>query len=122
MLLVSWGCANKPAPLDPGLINHVVLITLEEPSDATELEDDCERLLKHIPSVRTYACGGHYDFGRENINSDYTVGLLVSFDDRDGYGAYLEDPGHVALVEKWKTRWTAVTIYDIENDTTGNPH
>ena len=113
--LIPGGCARQAAPIDPGLINHVVLITLENDQEGPELEQDCERLLRPIPSVKTYACGGHYEFGRPTIKSDYTVGLLVSFDSAEGYRAYLEDPRHVELVEKWKPRWSGATIYDIEN-------
>lgn len=112
---VLVGCTQTRTPIDPGRINHVVLIKLADDVDAPELESDCDRLLKTIPSVRTYACGGHFEFGRATVNSDYTVGILVSFDSTEGYRAYLKDPGHVELVEKWKPRWSGAIIYDIEN-------
>ena len=113
--LAVAGCSNLTKPIDPGAINHVVLISLTDPSSSAELEADCERLLKPIPAVRTYACGGHHDIGRTNIASDYSVGILVSFEDEAGYQAYLVDPRHVELVEKWKSRWSGITIYDIGN-------
>ena len=114
--ILAGGCANTHKPLDPGKINHVVLFNLKDPSLSSELEQDCAKHLQEIPSVRTYACGPHYDIGRENIDSDYMLGLLVSFDDEAGYKAYLEHPGHVTLVEKWKPEFANVTIYDIGND------
>lgn len=119
ILATAWffasGCTQTRTPIDPGRINHVVLITLADPSDAWELKGDCDRLLRPIPSVRTYACGGHFDFGRATVNSDYTVGILVSFEDPEGYRAYLKNPEHVQLVEKWKPRWSSAILYDIEN-------
>jgi len=112
---LSSGCGTNPRPFDPGLINHVVLFTLQEKDDIAELERDCDQFLRQIPSVAVYACGGHYDTGREIVDASYDVGLYVSFKDAEGYQAYLKNPDHIALVEKWKTRWTDITIYDIEN-------
>ncbi len=112
---LSSGCSTNPRPFDPGLINHVVLFKLDDPADIAELERDCDTFLKQIPSVVAYACGGHYDTGREIVDGSYDVGLYVSFKDAEGYQDYLENQDHVTLVEKWKTRWTDITIYDIEN-------
>ncbi len=112
---LSSGCGTNPRPFDPGLINHVVLFKLDDPADIAELERDCDTFLKQIPSVVAYACGGHYDTGREIVDGSYDVGLYVSFKDAEGYQDYLKNQDHVTLVEKWKTRWTDITIYDIEN-------
>jgi hypothetical protein len=121
LLLLAAGCSPLHAPINPGAINHVVLVELRNPADAGEFEADCSRLLAPIPSVRTYACGGHHDIGRSTINSDYTVGILVSFEDEAGYRAYLEAPGHVELVDTWKPRWSTITIYDIANPSPSAP-
>ena len=48
------GCSSMThtpdhTPLDPGMINHVVLITLNDPSDAAELRTDCDEMLSRIP-------------------------------------------------------------------------
>lgn len=113
------GCSTSQTPYDPGLINHVVLITLEDPSEAEALRTDCDTMLSTIPSVTVYACGPHVETGRSKaVNADYTLGLLVCFRDMAGYSAYLEHPGHVALLEKWKARFSALTIYDVGNDPT----
>lgn len=118
LALTVAGCSapeTRSGPIDPGLINHVVLITLEDPGDARELERDCEALLAGIPSVAVYACGPHHETGRETVDDGYDVGLFVSFRSAGDYAAYLADPGHVALVEKWRPRWSEINIYDIEN-------
>ena len=112
------GCGT-PAPqhpIDAGGVSHIVLFTLAQPEDAEELEQDCARLLKPIESVRVYACGNHIDTGRPIVRGDYDVGLLVSFEDEQGYQAYLNDPDHLALVAKWKDRWTDILLYDFGND------
>ena len=110
------GCATPQTPFDPGRVNHVVLITLEDPSEAEALQTDCDTMLSTIPSVTVYACGPHVETGRSKaVEADYTLGLLVCFRDMAGYSAYLEHPGHVALLEKWKSRFSALTIYDVGN-------
>jgi len=111
------GCSMPHVPHDPGTINHVVLITLEDPSEADALRADCDDMLSTIPSVTVYACGPHVETGRSKaVDDEYTLGLLVSFKDMAGYTAYLEHPGHLRLLEKWKSRFSALTIYDIGND------
>ncbi|MEC9233206.1 MAG: Dabb family protein [Planctomycetota bacterium] len=115
LALCTGGCATHDKQHGPDQINHVVLFVLERPEDAAELQDDCERLLKPMPEVSYYACGTHVDVGRSTVDGDYTLGLIVSFDDRRDYEAYLVDPAHVSLVEKWKPRFTGLTIYDIGN-------
>ena len=115
LALSTGGCTTHDTQHGPDQINHVVLFVLERPEDAAELQDDCERLLKPMPEVSYYACGPHVDVGRSTVEDDYTLGLIVSFDDRRDYEAYLVDPAHVSLVEKWKPRFTKLTIYDIGN-------
>ena len=111
------GCSTRHVPHDPGMINHVVLITLEDPSEAEALRADCDSMLSTIPSVTVYACGPHVETGRSKaVVNEYTLGLLVSFQDMAGYSAYLEHPGHLALLEKWKSKFSKLTIYDIGND------
>ncbi|MEE2681981.1 MAG: Dabb family protein [Planctomycetota bacterium] len=113
--LLVGGCASPQKQGGPEQINHVVLIRLEDPGSAGELQQDCLDLLKPIPEVVYFACGPHVDVGRTNIEDDYSIGLIVSFENREAYDAYLQAPGHVRLVEKWKPRSKGMTIYDIGN-------
>ena len=117
LMLPLLGCASPRRPFDPGLISHVVLITLEDPEDAGALQNDCEQMLSTIPNVTVYACGRHVDTGRNAaVDGAYTLGLLVCFEDMPNYKAYLEHPGHVALVEKWKPKFSNLKIYDVGNE------
>ena len=118
LLICAGGCSTgQQTPHDPGTINHVVLITLNDPSDAAELQADCDEMLSTIPSVTVYACGAHVDAGRNRaVDDQYTLGLLVSFEDMPGYTEYLEHPGHLALLAKWKPRFAGLKIYDIGNE------
>ncbi len=82
--------------------------------------DDCDRLLRPIQSVRSFAAGPHIETGRESVLSDYDVGLVIGFDTVDGYAEYVEHPLHVELVETWRSRIAAIRVYDIY-DTSGGP-
>ena len=110
-------CANRPIGSNPQAfqapINHVVLITLNSPEQADELLADND-LLSAIPSVRSFWAGTPLDIGRgSRIDGNYTVGLCVGFDDVEGYQVYLDAPGHVQYVNKWKPRWREVRIFDV---------
>jgi len=106
------GCAS-PGPTRTGAINHVVFFKLADPADAAELITDCDEKLRSIPGVRAYYAGRHIDMGRSNVDADYDVGAFVAFDSSNDYRGYLVHPNHIALVEKWRSRWTWIRIYDV---------
>lgn len=112
------GCAGGPQAAEPRQaptppITHVVLIQLKDPTRTQELILDCDRTLPAISSVLTYSCGRPMASNRPNVVDDYSVGIYVGFKDEDGYRVYADDPGHLALVEKWRTAWKSIKIYDI---------
>lgn len=109
------GCSSTDKQAGSSQINHVVLFQLQDPADAAALQRDCAALLKPLPEVRYYACGPHVDVGRTNVTHDYALGLIVSFENQSEYDAYLKAPEHVMLVEKWKPKFSGLTIYDIGN-------
>ena len=51
---------------------------------------------------------------RPVIDSSYDVALIVECKDVAAEAAYQVDPIHLAFVEKFKTFWTRVQIYDSE--------
>jgi hypothetical protein len=51
---------------------------------------------------------------RPVIDSSYDVALVVECKDAAAEAAYQVDPIHLAFVEKFKTYWTRVQIYDSE--------
>ena len=112
--ILTSACATTPhaAPA----ITHVVLISLAEPAQSSELVRDCETRLAKIPSVVLFGCGPHVDIGRANIDGDYDIGVVVGFDSVDAYKAYLAHPMHEELVAKWRPRWKQARIFDIGND------
>ena len=51
---------------------------------------------------------------RPVIDASYDVALIVECKDVAAEAAYQVDPLHLAFVEKFKTFWTRVQIYDSE--------
>jgi len=51
---------------------------------------------------------------RPVIDHSYDIALIVECQDVAAEAAYQVDPLHLAFVEKFKTSWTRVQIYDSE--------
>ena len=115
----ATGIAAKTKSRSQAAINHVVLITLESPSDAPALIEDCRRLLPPIETVRTWWVGTPVDTGRAAVDDDYEVGLCVGFDDEAGLQAYLEHPLHLELVGIWRPKVDQFRIFDVGTTSIG---
>lgn len=101
----------------PAYISHVVLVELHDPEDSAAFISDCDRLLGSMRILSGYACGPHYESGRETVLADYDVGLYVGFDSREAYETYVTHPDHVELVESWRDRIRRMRVYDIADAT-----
>ena len=93
-------------------VQHVVFVTLANPSDAAAMKADSDAVLPKIPGVLNYACGPHIDVGRKNIRQDYTLGILVELSSVEAYRAYQANPEHIALIQKWKPKWSKSEMFD----------
>ena len=115
------GCASTPeaqslarkADLDTAPITHVVLVQLKDPTRAAELIADCDQVLPAIRGVSGYSCGVPLVTGRTNVTGDYDVGIYVGFRTEAEYRAYVDDPRHLAMVDRWRDGWKAVRIFDV---------
>ena len=71
--------------------------------------------LAGIKSVAKVAVGAPAATERRPvIDASYDVALIVICQDVAAQNAYQVDPLHLAFVEKYKTCWTRVQIYDSE--------
>lgn len=109
------GCSSTPSGPGAGTskLNHVVLISLENASDAEACAADCRTMLRAIESVETLWVGTPVDTGREMVDDEYEVGLCVGFESLEDLQAYLVAPSHVQLVESWGPRATRFRIFDV---------
>jgi hypothetical protein len=111
--MASAACAAPHTPRRPAPILHLVYFHMVDPAETEALLAACEELLAPIPSVTAYAAGRHLDTGRDTVDGDYDLALLVGFDDVEGYQAYLVHPQHLELLSRWKDRLASYTIHDV---------
>jgi len=109
--LLIVGCVNQRA----ATIQHVVLIKLNDPAQASALLEDCDRDLSGLGCVVEYWSGLPDQSGRvsEAIDTDWDAALCVGYIDADAYLTYVDHPAHVALVQRWKPRMTWLRIHDV---------
>jgi hypothetical protein len=112
-----------------GLI-HIVLITAKTDttkSDSSDsksktdikaetqkLIDDAYSQLAKIKGVRGLWAGKPSSKGTPDGNSDYTVALVVAFDDASGLKTYLNDSVHTKFADKHLKNFESPITFDME--------
>jgi uncharacterized protein YoxC len=123
--------ANIPVPTDPtikslqatidsyrgaGLV-HVVVLKLKSDSSSGEAQsviDDTYAQLSKISTVRGVWAGKPSPKGTPDASADYTVALVLAFDDAAGLKTYLNDPVHTKFADKHLKLWETPVVYDFE--------
>ena len=95
---------------------HTVLFWLRKDLAKQELAEFHRDLstLPGVPSVRHGFIGTPSPTDRPVIDSSYSYGLTLAFDNLAGHDAYQTHPTHLAFVERNKDKWTRVQIYDFQ--------
>lgn len=99
-----------------GLV-HVVLLKVKADSSSGETQaliDDATAQLAKIKGVRGLWAGKPAAKGTPDAASDYTVALVLAFDDAAGLKAYLNDPAHTKFADKHLKLWETPRVYDFE--------
>ncbi len=125
VLALSWTLAGHyPADLvraaekdaKGGNFVHTVIFYLKKDApkeEAKALVTDAHAILTKIPTVRGVKAGPPSPKSTPGVGvTDYTVGLLVLFDDAEGLKTYLDHPEHLKYVEKHKKYIEKVLVYD----------
>lgn len=103
--------ASRPEPK----IVHAVFFTCKPGTPETEVASliaDCQGLSR-IPTARKVVAGRRdMRLAREVNDKDFTVGLIVYFDDMAGHDAYQTHPIHDEFVQKHKAHWSVVRVFD----------
>jgi hypothetical protein len=99
------------------MLYHCVYFWLKPeltPAQRAEFRRGVETL-KEIKSAEKISVGVPAGTTRRPvIDSSYDVALIVECKDVAAEAAYQVDPLHLAFIEKFKTFWTRVQIYDSE--------
>jgi hypothetical protein len=99
-----------------GLI-HVVVLKAKPDTPATEAQtliDDSYAQLTRIKGVRGLWAGKPAASASPGAATDYTVALVLVFDNAAAVKAYLKDPIHDRFAEKHLKHWEAPLVYDFE--------
>ena len=100
-----------------GLV-HVVILKLKSDSSDGEVQsviDDTYGQLAKIKAVRGVWAGKPSSKGTPDVaKDDYTVALVMVFDDSSGLKKYLDDPVHTKFADKHLKKWEAPVVYDFE--------
>lgn len=94
---------------------HSVFFWLKEGTAETvlqEMEEDCWKLIDSMPMVQSTYVGYPAGTPREVVDNSYSLGLTTILPDPDAHDAYQVHPNHQQFLEKYKSHWEKVQIYD----------
>jgi hypothetical protein len=106
---------DKKSTTPPYVHTVIFYLKADAPSGtADEVLADCHAMLAKIASVRLLKAGKSVEKAGPPTRTDYAVGLLVLFDDAEGFKAYATDPLHLKFVEKYRKYFdvTKLAVYD----------
>ncbi len=98
---------------------HIVFFWLKNPDNYNEREIFKTLLTEFIdtnPQVVGIHIGEPADTNRSIIDNSYNFSLVVTFPDLATHDAYQIDPSHLEFIEKGKSLWEKVVIYDSIQD------
>lgn len=115
MLCVLPQCTTTPTEaIHDNMICHEVFFELTDPSDenVARLIRGCETL-RGIPTVVSLATGArHPGLVRDVNQTDFQVGLHVTFENQADHDVYQEHAIHLAFIEAHKDMWASVRVFD----------
>jgi hypothetical protein len=107
------------APLyQKGTVSHVVLCYLKNKGNEADRQRILEatRQLREIRGVYDIEVGYVLPSSRPIVVSDYDVGLVVTFRDKEAMDAYVTDPRHQKAVKEVLEPLTSkIVVYDFVN-------
>jgi hypothetical protein len=101
--------------VSPKKIAHMVYFTLNDDSDVMieGLISDMKHYLDGHPGLEYFSCGRlNQDLARPVNDRKFHVGLHTVFVDRAAHDAYQSDSRHVEFIERNKSNWKNVRVFD----------
>ena len=99
------------------MLGHYVFFQLEDSSqDAVEqLVQSAENLLSQSDGIVFFACGKRTaDLTRPVNDTQFEIGLQIVFRNRAAHDRYQEAPAHLEFIEKNKTNWSKIRVFDLD--------
>ena len=98
---------------------HMVFFWLKNPNNPNDrviFKNLLTEFINTNPQVVTTHIGEPADTNRSIIDNSYNFSLVVTFPDLATHDAYQNDPSHLQFIEKAKSLWEKVLIYDSVQD------
>ena len=98
------------------MFSHIVIFWTDpdQPNAADEVIESAREYLASVPGVVSFHAGKMAPSHRAVVDQSYQIGLNIQFETKQAQDEYQVHPRHLAFVEKCKTFWTKVVIYDFE--------
>ncbi len=93
---------------------HTVYFQLNDASveSVLSLLAGCDEFLSDHPGTAFYSAGKLADTTRDVNDRDFDVALHLVFDSRAAHDAYQVAPRHDEFIEKFKSNWKKVRVFD----------
>jgi hypothetical protein len=101
-----------------GTVSHVVLCYLKNKGSEADRQRilEASRPLREIRGIYDFEVGYVLPSSRPVVASDYDVGIIVTFRDKEAMDAYVKDPTHQKMVKDVLEPLTSkVVVYDFVN-------
>ncbi len=96
-------------------LSHMVYFELNDASESKiqELIDECKKFLSGHAGQELFAVGTlNPDLDRPVNDRSFHVSLHTIFADRAAHDAYQVDPRHLEFIERNKSNWKNVRVFD----------
>jgi len=93
------------------MLSHIVLITTKDKNNADKLLDGLETL-RVIPHISMHF-GKPVPSDRAVVDSNYTVGIAILFENQAALDFYANHPVHIKFMEDYLVD-VSVKVYDFE--------
>ncbi len=114
--LVLASCATTAPPAGSGTVDHIVLIWLKRPGNATDRQAilNASEDLRVIPGIQFLDAGTALASDRPVVDDSFDIGLTMRFDSAKSLQAYEKHPLHVEKVTQvLKPLSEKIHVYDI---------
>jgi len=98
------------------MFSHIVIFWTNpaEPNAANEVIAGAKKYLSSIPGIVNFHAGQMVRSHRDLVDQTYQVGLNIQFETKQAQDDYQDHPLHLEFIEKCKSLWTKVVVYDFE--------
>jgi hypothetical protein len=98
------------------MFSHIVIFWTDpaETNAADEVVATAKKYLASVPGIVNFHVGKMARSHRSVVDQSYQVGLNVQFETKQAQDDYQDHPLHLEFVEKCKSLWTKIVVYDFE--------